>query len=136
LLLSAAQAVGVAILVAGEAEGGQRACGALKDDRAVEAEILGAKGDFVENGGADDLVVGVLSDDAYLGTQLADCALFAGRDAIRRNHTRLGEQQTVGQASQGGLARAVAPQQNDVLPRRHRKGHVVERGVSRAGITI
>ena len=81
-----------------------------------EAHVQGPKGDVIEDGGAKELVVGVLKDEPHPGAHPAGGALvhLEPRDA----HPALASQEAVQVQEERGLARAVGPHEGHLLPRR------------------
>ena len=65
-LSAGAQVVGGSVVQAGQADLGKGAGDAVADFAVIEAELLGAEGDILEDGGAEELVVGVLKEQANL----------------------------------------------------------------------
>ncbi len=89
------------------------------------ALVDGAKGDVVEDGGGEELVIGILEDEADGGADGAQVLLVDGQPT-GVDLTSLRQQQAVEVEKQGGLAGTVGADQGDFLAGLDLEGDVRE----------
>jgi hypothetical protein len=107
--------MGFASFVAFEADGPNGPGDPLTHLLAGNAEVLQSEGDVVLDERGDEAVLRVLEEDAQV---LADHEGFRGRVVARDQHpARVGLQEAVQEANQGGLAAPVRADHTDVLAR-------------------
>src|SRR5215210_7190995 len=132
LFLAAGEGTWLAALVAFQADGPYSPGDPIAHLLVWDAEVLEAEGDVVLNERGDEAVLGVLKEDAEV---LADLEWFRGRIAVRHEHSaRVGLQETVQEADEGGLAAAVPADNADVLAGAKLEANVRERGLFGAWI--
>jgi hypothetical protein len=114
---AAGEVMGEAVIEACQANLGEAFRDACGDFGRVEAELLGSEGDVFEDGGAEELIVGVLEEEADLAADgievVADGGLAEDADgAVLGGFFR---EQAVEMEQQGGLAGAVGADEADAL---------------------
>jgi hypothetical protein len=113
LLLAAGESIGLAVLVAFEADGPYRKGDALPHLVVGDPEVFEAESHVVLHEGGDEAVLGVLEEDAEV---FADLEGLRGGVASRHAHAaRTRPQEAVQEADERGLAAAVRAYDADVL---------------------
>lgn len=96
---------------------------------AGEPEVRRAEGDVPADRGHEELVVGVLEDDADPSADLAEVVVVDGQ-AVHDDAAGVGTQDPVEVQHEGGLARAVRPEDGEPLARSHPQVQAVQRPVA------
>jgi hypothetical protein len=132
LLLAARKSMGLAALEAFEADGSYSPGDPLAHLLPGDAEVLQAESDIVLDERCDETVLRVLEEDAEV---LANLERFRCRIAARHQHAaRIGLQEAVQKADQGGLATAVRAYHANVFSLAKVETHPRERWPSGAWV--
>ena len=94
------------------------------------AHVLQTEGDIVLDRGPDDLVFGILEQQAHPGMDLPAMGQVGGREPTHHHLTLLRGEQAVGKPGQRALPRAVAAHERYHLSRRDRQVECGEGGRS------
>ncbi len=103
------------------------------DFRLRKAKLEGREGYFVEDGGIEELDIGILEDEADAAAEVEGKviifeALLVDRLAVKGDGSGLGELQAVQQPEQGGFTGAVRAEERKAFATFHEEGNAVERG--------
>ena len=109
-----------------QAHFGERPGHALAQLGVGDAEVLRAEGDVVLDEARHQLVVGVLEDEPGVGADEVGLLRVTGVAAEHVHLALVGQKQRVDVLGQGGLPRAVATEQTQKLPLRHRQVQMTE----------
>jgi hypothetical protein len=113
----------------GHADGGEGPGDPLVELGAGEAEVGGPEGHVLADGGHEELVVGVLEDDAHAPAHLGDVGVVDA-EAVDPDGAGGGPQDAVEVEHQRGLAGPVGPEDGDALAGRDGQVHVPQRPVA------
>ena len=103
---------------------------------AGDAEIFQPEGNLARHGARNNLVVGILEDQAHLPANTRNVLAVGGTAAVDGHPAGCRQQQAIEAAQEGGLARAVGTHQGDKLTRQEAKGDVVQYRRGAAGVGV
>ena len=116
LLLAAGELVSQPIAKSGQPQQRQGVLGQAPGRLLVESPIQGPEGHVVEHRGIDDLVIGVLQQQADTLAYRPKILLRAHRPALEAHLAGIRAQQPHHDVQQRGLSRAVRPEKADAFP--------------------
>ena len=96
--------------------------------------IKGTEGDVLQDGGTEELIVGILEEQAHLLPDRHEILLFADCLSEDDDFARLGAEQAHDQVQQGGLAAAVGTDEAEVFARQELKIKVLENRTGSSGV--
>jgi len=121
----------------------ERRCGArsrivFRDAVLLPAELQRAEGDLVENGGAEELHVGILEDEAHaLAKGVREAVVlklhFGERGAVIADGAGVSKVEAIEDTQQRGLAATIGAQQGEPPAGGDGERHAVERGDAAIG---